>query len=37
MDIEEIYKIYLQHPSIQTDSQKTAEKRFVLCIKGRQF
>ncbi|WP_026764084.1 UDP-N-acetylmuramoyl-tripeptide--D-alanyl-D-alanine ligase [Sediminibacterium salmoneum] len=37
MNIESIYKIYLQHPSIQTDTRKLKEGDFFAALKGPNF
>ena len=37
MRIEEIYKIYLQHPSIQTDSRKLQKNDLFFALKGASF
>lgn len=37
MNIESIYKIYLQHPSIQTDTRKLKEGDFFVALKGPNF
>ena len=37
MFIEEIYKIYLKHPSIQTDTRKLKEDDFFVALKGPNF
>lgn len=37
MSIKEIYKIYQQHPSIQTDTRKLKEGDFFVALKGPKF
>jgi len=37
MHIEEIYEIYLQYPSIQTDSRKLQKKDLFFALKGANF
>jgi UDP-N-acetylmuramoyl-tripeptide--D-alanyl-D-alanine ligase len=37
MRIEDIYKIYLQHPSIQTDSRKLQKNDLFFALKGASF
>jgi UDP-N-acetylmuramoyl-tripeptide--D-alanyl-D-alanine ligase len=37
MAIEEIYKIYLQHPSVQTDSRKLEKNDLFFALKGTSF
>ncbi|MEO0066612.1 MAG: hypothetical protein RI983_1938 [Bacteroidota bacterium] len=37
MSIKEIYKIYQQHPSIQTDTRKLKEGDFFVALKGPHF
>ncbi|MEO8720038.1 MAG: UDP-N-acetylmuramoyl-tripeptide--D-alanyl-D-alanine ligase [Ginsengibacter sp.] len=37
MDIEYIYKIYLQFPSVQTDSRKIKKNDFFFALKGPNF
>jgi UDP-N-acetylmuramoyl-tripeptide--D-alanyl-D-alanine ligase len=37
MHLEEIYKIYLQHPSIQTDSRKVQKNDLFFALKGASF
>jgi UDP-N-acetylmuramoyl-tripeptide--D-alanyl-D-alanine ligase len=37
MRIEEVYKIYLQYPSIQTDSRKLQENDLFFALKGASF
>ena len=37
MEIEDIYKIYLQHPSIQTDTRKLKRDDFFFALKGPKF
>ncbi len=37
MQIEEVYKIYRQHPSIQTDSRKLKENDLFFALKGPNF
>lgn len=37
MGIEELYSIYLQHPSVQTDTRKLAEGDIFFALKGPSF
>jgi UDP-N-acetylmuramoyl-tripeptide--D-alanyl-D-alanine ligase len=37
MDIEHIYKIYQQHPSVQTDSRKLQKNDLFFALKGDNF
>ena len=37
MHIEEIYEIYLQYPSIQTDSRKLKKNDLFFALKGANF
>lgn len=37
MNIEELYKLYLQHPSVQTDTRKLKEGDIYFALKGPNF
>ena len=37
MNIESLYQIYLQHPSVQTDSRKVRQGDLFFALKGPNF
>ncbi|MGL6266533.1 MAG: Mur ligase domain-containing protein, partial [Chitinophagaceae bacterium] len=37
MSIEKLYKIYLQHPQVQTDTRKISKGEIFFALKGPNF